>query len=173
MSLFWSDPSDPDSDPYYDSYSELSSLSSSVTNVSRFISSSPSNNGFWSSFGLFCLVYFTSNILIPPARQTNPPKNTPFIPISPAPVTKNGAPILPKFDIASETPVPVDLISVGNDYVVINEKRAKPKVLKSRLNPKNMISMIEPVGVNCINTPKIPAEHMNIKIHRFLYIFSQ
>ena len=41
--------------------------------------------------------------------------------------------MLPKLDIASDTPVPVDLIEVGNDSVVIRENRAKPKVLKSLL----------------------------------------
>ena len=50
-------------------------------------------------------------------------------------VTKNGAAMFPKFDIASETPVPVDLMEVGNDYVVIKLKRANENVLKSRLTP--------------------------------------
>ena len=35
--------------------------------------------------------------------------------------------------MASDTPVPVDRIEVGKDYVVIRENNAKPKVLKSLL----------------------------------------
>ena len=102
--------------------------------VCRFASYSP-NKGFSNYVVSAFFVSFTSSMLTPPAIHTNPPKNTPFTPISPAPVTKNGAAILPKFDIASETPVPVDLISVGKDYVVIKENRAKLNVLKSRLKP--------------------------------------
>ena len=54
-------------------------------------------------------------MLKPPAMHTNPPIKTPLTPISSESVTKNGAAILPKLDIASETPVPVDLMEVGND----------------------------------------------------------
>lgn len=43
----------------------------------------------------------------------NPPKNTALTPNDPANVTKNGAPIFPKFDIASDIPVPVDFMAVG------------------------------------------------------------
>ena len=65
--------------------------------------------------------------------QTIPLMKTPFTPNSSPRVTKNGALIFPKLDIASEIPVPVDLIEVGKDSVVIKENRAKPKVLKSLL----------------------------------------
>jgi hypothetical protein len=54
-------------------------------------------------------------------------------------VTKNGADIFPTLDIASEIPVPVDRIEVGNDYVVIRENRANPNVLNSLLMPINAI----------------------------------
>jgi len=56
------------------------------------------------------LVYFTKVIERPPAIHTNPPKNTALRPNYPAPTTKNGAAIFPKFDIAYDIPVPVDLI---------------------------------------------------------------
>jgi hypothetical protein len=61
--------------------------------------------------------------------------NTPFTPISLPRVTKNGALILPRFDIASEIPVPVDLIEVGKLSVVIRENRVKAKVLQILLRP--------------------------------------
>jgi len=43
--------------------------------------------------------------------------------------------MFPKFDIASDTPVPVDLIEVGKLSVVINENNEKANVLKSLLKP--------------------------------------
>lgn len=54
-------------------------------------------------------------------------------------VTKNGASILPTLDIAYEIPIPVDLISVGNVYEIIKEKKVNAKVLDSLLNPIRLI----------------------------------
>lgn len=78
-------------------------------------------------------------MLPPPAIHIHPPINTALTPSSPETVTKNGATIFPKLDIASEIPVPVDLMEVGKDSVVIRLKRAKPKVLKSLLNAIKII----------------------------------
>lgn len=80
-------------------------------------------------------VSFTKLILIPPKIQRIPLRKIPFTPISSPSVTKNGAIILPKLDIASETPVPVDLIELGKLYVVIKENKAKPKLFNKRLKP--------------------------------------
>ena len=87
-------------------------------------------------------------MLKPPAIQTIPPKKIPFTPISLPNVTKNGAPMLPKFDIASDMPVPVERMEVGKDSVVVSENRAKPKVFKSLLNPIKAISKDELCLVN-------------------------
>lgn len=48
-----------------------------------------------------------------PIMQTTALMNTPLTPISLPRVTKNGALMLPTFDIAYEIPVPVDLMDVG------------------------------------------------------------
>lgn len=53
------------------------------------------------------------NIESPPARFKNPPMKIAFTPANNAIVTKKGAPMLPKFDIAYETPRPVERIEVG------------------------------------------------------------
>ena len=79
-------------------------------------------------------------MLKPPTMHTIPLINTPFNPSSSPRVTRNGALIFPKFDIAYETPVPVDLIEVGKDSVVIRENNANPKVLKSRLTAISAVS---------------------------------
>lgn len=50
-------------------------------------------------------------------------------------MTKKGAAMFPRFDMAYEIPVPVDLISVGKLYVVMRLNKAKPKVLNNLLNP--------------------------------------
>ena len=121
----------------------------------------------------FFFVSFTNSILIPPAMQTNPPINTPFTPISSAMVTKNGETIFPTLDIASETPVPVDLMEVGNDQVVIRLKRANPKVLNNLLMPINAISRLELSTTNWSIIPMTPAEIIKIRIHLFRYILSQ
>lgn len=54
-------------------------------------------------------------MLSPPAIQMMPLINIPFTPISSPNVTKNGALMFPKLDIAYDIPVPVDRIEVGND----------------------------------------------------------
>jgi hypothetical protein len=58
--------------------------------------------------------------------HTKPPIKTALTLNYPAPVTKNGAAIFPRLDIASDIPVPVDFIYVGKLYVVIRLNKAKP-----------------------------------------------
>lgn len=48
--------------------------------------------------------------------------------------------MFPKFDIAYDTPVPVDLMEVGKLSVVISENNEKANVLKSLLKPINVSS---------------------------------
>jgi|JI10StandDraft_1071094.scaffolds.fasta_scaffold780940_1 hypothetical protein len=74
-------------------------------------------------------------MLNPPTIQIIPLISTPFTPISLPNVTINGALIFPKFEIAYDTPVPVDLIEVGKDYVVIKENNANANVLNNLLIP--------------------------------------
>lgn len=50
---------------------------------------------------------------IPPARLKNPPMNTAFMLEKFAKVTRKGAAMFPKLDIASETPNPVERMEVG------------------------------------------------------------
>lgn len=78
-------------------------------------------------------------MLNPPIMHTIPLIKTPLSPTSSPKVTRKGAAMFPRFDIASEIPVPVDLISVGNDYVVIKENKAKPNVFMSRLKATKTI----------------------------------
>jgi len=59
---------------------------------------------------LFFNVYFTIIIDAPPAIFKNPPMNIALYFNNWAIVTKKGAPIFPKLDIASDIPSPVDLI---------------------------------------------------------------
>ena len=47
--------------------------------------------------------------------------------------------MFPMFDNAYEIPIPVDLIEVGNDYVVIRPNNAKLNVFDILLNPINNI----------------------------------
>ena len=86
-------------------------------------------------------VYFTSNIEAPPARFKKPPTKTALKFRKSERVTRKGAPMLPKFDIASVIPSPVDLIVVGKVYEEIRLKRANPTVLNSLLMPRKMISV--------------------------------
>lgn len=88
-------------------------------------------------------------------------------------MTKNGALILPKLDIASEIPVPVDLMEVGKLSVVINENSVKAKVLQILLNPTSTIYIQDLLTVNCIKIPIHPDIIINIIIHLFRYILSQ
>lgn len=126
--------------------SHLNQVSSSdkliVLSILLLFSSSSSLRRGFSGSGFF-FVSLTKLILNPPAMQTNPPINTPFTLISWESVTKKGAPMLPKFDIAYEMPVPVDLIEVGNDSVVIRLKRANEKVLNNLLTAIRAISRFE------------------------------
>jgi hypothetical protein len=66
-------------------------------------------------------VSFDKNITSPPNKHTMPPMNIDCRSNLSASVTTKGEAILPRFDIASTTPVPVVLIPDGNDSVVISE----------------------------------------------------
>ena len=83
----------------------------------------------------------TSNIDAPPNKFKNPPINTALKFQKSERVTKNGAPMLPKLDIASVIPNPVDLIVVGKVYEEIRLNKANPTVLNNLLIPKKIISV--------------------------------
>lgn len=112
-------------------------------------------------------------MLSPPTMQTIPLMKTPLTPSSSPRVTKNGALIFPKLDIASEIPVPVDLIEVGNDSVVMRENKANPKVLKSLLIAIRTVSNSDLATANCMMSPIAPERTIKIIIHLFRYILSQ
>lgn len=76
----------------------------------------------------------------PPAKFKNPPTKTASNLSTWANLTKKGAPILPKLDIAYVMPKPVDLMVVGKVYEDISPKRANPTVLNNLLMPKKIIS---------------------------------
>lgn len=104
--------------------------------------------------------------------HTMPLIRIPLTPISLPRVTMNGALMLPKFDIAYDTPVPVDRMEVGNDSVVISEKRAKAKVLKNRLSAIRISSNSDLATANCMISPILPDSTIKIIIHLLRYIFS-
>ncbi len=77
-----------------------------------------------------------------------PPINTALTPNYWANRTKKGAPIFPRFDIASLMPIPVDLIDVGKLSEQIRLNNANPTVLNSLLRQRNTSYTVELVLVN-------------------------
>lgn len=77
--------------------------------------------------------------------------------------------MLPKFDIASETPRPVDRIEVGKVSAEMRLNRAKATVLKSLLMPIKIMSPNCDFE-NCTQMPNIPETNISKMIQNFRFI---
>ena len=90
---------------------------------------------YFSPYSVSNLVYLTKNIDSPPPTFKKPPATTALMCITCANVTRKGAAMFPKLDIASVMPSPVDLMLVGNVSAVIRLNKEKATVFESLLSP--------------------------------------